>query len=121
MDNDDLKLEDFFAAGRASPPAPSPELLQRVMSDAGRLQPDGAPVALAAGPAAVPGWRRMLGIIGGWPALTSFATATVAGLWFGYADMSGLTELIWPLEEEAGYGVADLLPDVDLYLNGSDV
>lgn len=91
MDRNDDRLDGFFAAARAAAPEPSAALLARILADAEAAAPRpdaarGAAVRRRGGAmTAFGGW---LGALGGWGGLGGLATATVAGLWFGYADPS---------------------------------
>lgn len=79
---DDAGLEAFFDAGRKASPVPSEALMTAILQDAAAQMP---------GPAAtVPTrrrsfWQDLVAQIGGWPALAGMATATVAGVWIGFA------------------------------------
>lgn len=81
-------LEGFFEAARAHGTAPGAAFLERVHADALAAQPRPRPLAPA--PRARGGW---LAALGGWPALTGLATATVAGLWIGVADPATVGDL----------------------------
>ncbi len=86
--NDDM-LDDLFATARAAAPAPSDDLMARVLADAAAVQPQPATTT-----AAVPGlWSRMLDAIGGWPAVSGLAAATVAGIWVGVAPPSSVEDM----------------------------
>lgn len=102
-EQDDLggfRLDSFFAEARDAAPEPGTALLARVFEDAeaqfalrtaGAADPVAAPRApnrktaargLEAGRALRAALRTMLG---GWGAVGGLATATVAGLWIGFA------------------------------------
>ena len=86
--NDDM-LDDLFATARQAAPAPSADLMARVLADAAAVQPQPATTT-----AAVPGlWSRMLDAIGGWPAVSGLAAATVAGIWVGVAPPSAVEDM----------------------------
>ena len=81
-DEREAALEPFFAAARADAPAPSPELMARVLEAAGAEQ------ARIATPAPVPRaglWARIRQGLGGWPAVAGLAAAGLAGVWIGLA------------------------------------
>ena len=106
------ELEDFFQAARDTAPVPSAALLARVLADAAAQQP--APVAAPRRGI----WRRLSGAVGGWPALAGLATATLAGVWIGYAAPGAVGDLAisaWPGGGVA-YDVVDLIPSMDGYL-----
>lgn len=113
MRDDDLEL--FFEAGRADAPVPSQELMARIMADAEANMPPAAPVVQAAPKAGL--FAGLLAAIGGWPAMAGLATATVAGIWIGYAQPTSLTVLaggVWPAQ--TGYDVVDFVPSFDGFL-----
>jgi hypothetical protein len=103
-------LDAFFDAARAQPPMPSDAFLARVMADA--TAEDAARRQPAAPPKQRRGLRDRLHAIGGWPALAGLATATVAGLWIGYAvpDIGGLALGTGTLAEDDVYDIGGLLP-----------
>jgi hypothetical protein len=104
----DAALDALFGAARATRPDPSAALLARIAADAEALAADRARQA-AARPArgGMFGW---LPAIGGWPALAGLATATVAGLWIGYAQPDlGAVTLIGSADEGT-YDIGGLLP-----------
>lgn len=119
--NTDKELEPFFAAGREVAPIPSEELLARVLADARAEQP--GPDFLAGDARPRTGWLgRLAQAVGGWPAVAGLATATVAGLWIGYAapgQVDTLAAQIWP-GAEGGYDVVDLIPSMDIFLAEGD-
>ena len=100
-------LDAFFAAGRRTSDLPAP-LMQRILADAA--------TEIAGGPAEVvavrrSSWRGILAAIGGWPAMAGMATATVAGLWLGFAGPSSLGDV---LTFGTNYTLSDFMPSVDL-------
>jgi len=117
-DLDDAGLELFFNAAREEDTAPSDGLMARILADAA-AQADAREVA------AVPQTPRpaprlgLFGVIaaaiGGWPALASMATATVAGVWIGFATPDTLEDLaggvlIPASSASQGYALEDLVP-----------
>ena len=90
MERDDDRLEHFFAAARRAAPAPSEELLARILADAEQAMP-ARPASRGAAPhGPVPGpvrgaFLRWLAAPAGWGAVGGLATAAAAGLWVGYA------------------------------------
>jgi len=87
--NDDM-LDDLFAQARSIDAKPSHAFLARVLADA-----DGVQAAMRPKQAAVPGglWTRMLDALGGWPAVSGLAAATIAGVWIGVAPPSSMQDL----------------------------
>lgn len=116
MDDEDLNL--LFDAARAEAPVPSADLLSRIMADADAMQP--VPQAVPE-PAPKTGWfTRLVDGVGGWPALAGLATATVAGVWLGYAapgQIGTLTETVWSTQAAGtgsnGYDVVDMFPSFE--------
>ncbi|MCV2871393.1 hypothetical protein OEZ71_03695 [Defluviimonas sp. WL0050] len=105
--HDDDGLEGFFSAARAYPPEPSEALLARVLADAEAARP--APV-----PVRGPGLLSRIGdLLGGWQGLGGLATATVAGLWIGYAELADPDQLTGGLVGASD--VVDLLPQAELF------
>lgn len=98
-DDDITALRAHFEAGRNHRPEPSEALLARVLADAVQVQVARAAQATSSGvePARETGlWRQVLRGLGGWPALTGLATATVAGIWIGLSPASGIEAYLDP-------------------------
>ncbi len=87
QDADTTKLESFFAAARATAPQPEDDLVARVLADAEAAQPRNTH------PVAKQSRARWLPALGGWPALASLVTATVAGVSLGFADPVAVGDL----------------------------
>jgi len=86
--NDDM-IDDLLAQARGADPAPSDALMARVLADAAAVQ------AASAQPEPVPVqslWDRAMDAIGGWPALSGLAAATVAGVWIGVAPPATVSD-----------------------------
>lgn len=83
-DKDTNALEAFFAAARAHPPAPSSNLLARVLADAEAEQVRITALAEVIHTAPRSGlWEQVYRLLGGWPALAGLTTAVVAGVLIG--------------------------------------
>lgn len=120
MQNSDL--DDLLGLAARARPAPSADLMDRVLADALTLQP--APVASAgasagaravtrAQAAARPGWlARLVLVFGGAPALAGVGAAMVMGLAIGYLDPSTLDYLTSALTG-ADTGTVELFPTTD--------
>jgi hypothetical protein len=110
-DLDDAGLDAFFSAGRGPdnrPEALPAPLIRRILAD--------AEVVATGGPAEVLAvrrsfWSGVLAAIGGWPAMAGMATATVAGVWLGFARPSALDGV---LSFGADYSLSDFMASVDL-------
>ncbi|MBK5932575.1 hypothetical protein C8N32_11141 [Rhodovulum imhoffii] len=112
---EDVALEPFFSDARAAAPRPSGDLIARVMSDAQGGRPvRGLDTARRGGLL-----ERLTAALGGWPALGGMAAAGMAGVWIGYAFPAGLSalgaELLVP---EGDYELVELMPTVDMFLQG---
>ena len=115
-DDKDLDaLDDLFAKARADQPAPSDALLTRIAADAADWQPDPRPEPRRGLMA------ELLDALGGWPALGGLATATMAGLYLGFAqpDLLGrsgvaITTDAGALEEADGFSFG-IFPDDALF------
>ncbi len=113
-------LEVFFGAARAATPEPSPALLARVLADADAAMQRHRQTGPHAAVARVPrrgGLAALLAVLGGWRTVGGLVTATLAGLWIGFAGSDRLSDVA------AGYlggGAVEVLGTVDL-LPGDDV
>ena len=87
--NDDM-LDDLFAQAREADVKPSDALMARVLADAddvqGAMQPEQTVATSGL-------WARILDALGGWPAVSGLAAATVAGVWIGVAPPSSVQDL----------------------------
>ncbi|MGI1663541.1 dihydroorotate dehydrogenase [Palleronia sp. KMU-117] len=113
---DAADLDHFFAAARAQRPEPGVDLLARIAAEAeataaARARP-GPASARANGRQGRSGvWLGdWLAAIGGWPAVAGLATATVAGLWIGYAQPHLGAMTLGTGTDEATYDLGGLLP-----------
>lgn len=84
--NDEF-LDDVFAQARTEKVPPHEDLMARVLGDAAAVQSGfaAAPQVAQAGL-----WARLMEAIGGWPAVSGLAAATVAGVWIGVAPPSSV-------------------------------
>jgi len=108
-------VDQLFDAARDSRPQPSDALMARIVADADR--------EINAGHATVAPYsahrRRSLmtalgDAIGGWPALAGLTTATLAGVWIGFASpyaISDLSDVIF--SNETTYDLGDFMPDLN--------
>lgn len=106
----DSDLDDLFGQARAARPEPSADLMARILVDAEQHQP----VAHVRSPTVGRGfWQAALAMIGGGGALAGLSTATLAGLWIGFAQpapVSMLTDVIWADET---MDTVELIPSFD--------
>ena len=113
---DTADLDAILAAARTAGADASEDFLARVLADAYAMQPQ--PAAVVAVPAAS-GWRARLvaslSALGGMGAAAGLATATLAGVWIGFArpDLVGGLGLAWT---GAQVESIELLPTVEAWL-----
>lgn len=126
-DRDDEFLEGFFRAARAARPAPSEALMARILADGEaempraaepqsglQSEPDRLARPVGGGDGGVLSW--MGAAFGGWRGIGGLATATVAGLWLGYAglaDTSMLTGGLWSAGEAEA--TVELMPGAEVF------
>jgi hypothetical protein len=111
----DDEMDDLFAELRARPPGPSAGLMERVLSDALREQPQPAPRPAVA-PTAPRPWAQLWSAIAGLPALAG-VSAAVVGLVIGYADPSTVDVLTGELSSYS-LGDTELFPAADFLVEG---
>lgn len=116
----DDELEGLFAAARAQTPVPSADLMARILADAeAQAVPEPAPATggRTGGRPVRPTrgfWAALVAGLGGWPVLAGMATATVAGVWLGFATPEALDTMaggiLMPGQTETGYQLEDMVP-----------
>ncbi len=109
-DQQDRRLEDFFAAARDRAPDPSEALMARILADAEAARRLAAVARPSEGL-----WARLGAMLGGWQGIGGLATATAAGLWIGYAGLADPAELSGGLVGAAGETV-ELMPEVEVFV-----
>ena len=107
---DDAQLEAFFEAGREDVPELSDSFMAALLQDADLAQPQ--PAALAPPRVKRSLWQDIIAQIGGWPALAGMATATVAGVWIGFAAPDQLETLSGGVLLVGDYASVDTIYDV---------
>ena len=114
---DAYDLDGILAEARGQTPETSPDLLARVLSDGLALQPRARQAT--ARPARPGLWSTLAGAVGGVTGLAGLATATVAGLWLGFAQpapIGAVTDGLWP---DASLETVELIPgDVEFLTEG---
>lgn len=91
----ETELDALFSAAADATPLPSSTLLERVAADAEAeiaVVPRARPVRGAGV------FSRFVSLIGGWPTAAGLASATIAGIWIGYAapeTLDGLAGGAW--------------------------
>ncbi|MCK8463870.1 hypothetical protein MUY35_08425 [Aliiroseovarius sp. S1339] len=106
---DDTALDAFFDAARSDIAAPSDALVSAILADAEAHQPQcGSHAGTAVDPGASRGfWADLVAAVGGWPSLAGMATATVAGVWIGFAAPIQLETMSGGLILTGDYTLAD--------------
>jgi hypothetical protein len=109
-------LESLFATARAERPSPSAGLTARIMADAEAVQSAFRPAPVPARPRRWSGW---IAAIGGNGVLAGLATATLAGLWLGFAQPAPVSALTQTVSDafaaDAGLGSVELIPSLDSF------
>lgn len=113
----DAELEQLFEEMAASNPVPTTDLVARIIADADGVMNDRATGVIAVQKPL--GLRQRLASflsgIGGWPAVAGLATATVAGIWIGYAPPSSVSDLASSyISTDVSYDIGDYIPSFDL-------
>lgn len=89
----DALLDEERRVRTGADPEVSVDLMARVLADAERVQ---AGFATQAPPRAAPPraglWAQIGAVLGGWPAVTGLAAASVCGLWLGISPPQGLSD-----------------------------
>lgn len=112
MTDTEMELEAFFAAGRSAEAEPSGAFLARVLEQAGAVQAEWT----APAPSRQGIWAGLLSALGGWGGASGLATATLAGVWLGFAGVQGsgtLTAFLAAPEEAAI--TLELIPEFDSF------
>jgi hypothetical protein len=112
----DSDLDDIFAEARGATAAPSSDLMARILADAEAHQPAAAVLVRAAPPPRQGLWAAMLAAIGGGAALAGLSTATLAGLWIGFAQPTTLLDVTDAFLPVVTLESVDLLPSFDTIL-----
>lgn len=108
-----LDLDDFFASERDATYGLSAALMGRIMADAAGNSP--ARVKDVA-PQSASFLTRILESLGGWPSVAGLASASVVGVWIGYAQpgyISSFTDVL--ISSDADTYLADISPDTGLF------
>jgi hypothetical protein len=115
-DPNDKMLDDLFAQARSIAPEPDDALMARVLADAATMK---TPLPVVA---SQPGlWSRVMDAIGGWPAVSGLAAATVAGIWIGVAPPASVQDMTSTLigdEVSVSFFSADFGLDEGTFVDG---
>ena len=113
----DQQLDDLLHQAKRADTTPSPKLMARIIADADQVanQRNGLkkPRPARRGRS---GFRALLDGFGGWPALAGLTTATLAGVWIGYATdqtLPGLSAGI--ISTDIGYDIGEFMADFDMF------
>jgi Flp pilus assembly protein TadB len=115
--HDDTIEAVLAAAARSKAPAPSAELMARVLADAEATQAGFDRFdRQAERPKAHAGLRAVIAGFGGWPAMAGLTAAGLAGVWLGISPTFGVSEVLAGyLDGGAAYAV-DVMPGAELGL-----
>ena len=115
---DEQELDDLFGLAQDNAPAPSDDLMAKIMADAAAVAAHNAPVAAQVAPVSPGFWASVLAMIGGWPAAAGLATAAVTGVMIGVASPDTIETLTASTFGEAdAYALEDLLPSYGGFLD----
>ena len=89
-DNDQKLLNATFAQVREEDVPMSEGLMDRIMQDADGILGAAALASSRTRPGFI---AQFMDAVGGWPALSGLAAATVAGVWIGVVQPASLTDL----------------------------
>lgn len=111
---DETGLDALFAEMGRDRPQPSEALLSRIVADAEEVQP----VPMPRMPQKRSVFGQMMDALGGWPALGGLVTATVAGVYIGFAQPD-LVNMQTDVSEigDTEFTEAALWPDDDLFFD----
>jgi len=112
----DTNLEGFFEETRTMRPSPSADLTARILADADAVQAGFRSAPVAVRPRRWSGW---IAAMGGTGVLAGLATATLAGLWLGFAQPAPVLTLTQTVSDafaaDAGLGAVELIPSLDAF------
>lgn len=112
----DTDLESLFATARAEAPLPSAALTARITADADAVQAGFKPVPV---PVRARRWSGWIAAMGGTGVMAGLATATLAGLWLGFAQPAPVLTLTQTVSDafaaDAGLGAVELIPSLDAF------
>lgn len=109
-------LEALFAQARATAPAPSPDLMGRVLAQAYDNLPEAPPPARRARSTRDRSIGRLLQALRSWGPMGGLAAAGIAGLVIGYTAPAPLDHLSpFASPDDSGYELADLMVSLETY------
>ncbi len=115
----DSDLDDLLSGATQTVVAPSDDLMARIQADADGVLDEQQAAQSAALSKPRPGiFAGLFASLGGWPAMAGLTTATVAGIWIGYASPDALTVFTEDyITIGTNYGVDDFMPSFDNILD----
>lgn len=115
----DTELEALFAVVVDQVPEPSSALTARILADADMIaSAQSEAKKVRAAPARQNWFDGFLRAVGGWPAVGGLVTATVVGVWIGYAPpaaFDGIAETY--LATDTGYDLIDFMPTYEAVMD----
>lgn len=112
------ELDDLLAqaaretAAEAEPPGA--DFMARILRDADAVLAEQARLQPGKSAPRVGFWAGLIAGIGGWPSLAGLVSATVAGIWIGYAGPDTLSEgvaaALWSTDTSESFSLEDLTP-----------
>jgi len=117
----DAELDALLAKAADVPQSADPHLMARIIADADQTADQREDAMTGATKAPRPGFLAgLFSGIGGWSAMAGLTTATLAGIWIGYASpesLSGITQAL--ISPQIGYDLGDYMPAItDIFEEG---
>lgn len=116
---DDVELEALFTEAANVETMPSNALMARIVADADQVADVQDAMRNPPRPVARQNWfAGFLKGIGGWPAMGGLVTATMVGIWVGYAPpevLDGITDTY--LTTDTGFDLGDLMPSYEALID----
>ncbi|MGR3661300.1 MAG: hypothetical protein ACU0CA_08970 [Paracoccaceae bacterium] len=116
---DDAALEALFEEAANVETVPSKALMTRIVADADQVADVQDVMRNPPRPAARQNWfAGFLQGIGGWPAMGGLLTATMVGIWVGYAPPAALDGIADTyLTTDTGFDLGDLMPSYEALID----
>jgi hypothetical protein len=112
----DKDPDGLFAEARTMRLSPSADLTARILADADAVQ---AGFRSGSGAVRPRRWSGWIAAMGGTGVLAGLATATLAGLWLGFAQPAPVLTLTQTVSDafaaDAGLGAVELIPSLDAF------
>jgi len=116
---DDATLEVLFAEAANVETVPTKALMARIVADADQVADVQDTMRNPPRPIARQNWfAGFLKGIGGWPAVGGLVTATMVGIWVGYAPPAALDGIAYTyLATDTGFDLGDLMPSYEAVID----